>query len=99
VAARAAFAIFLLQQQGIDHLILEKNRIAHAWRAERWDSFCLVTPNRQCVLPGFSYAGEYGGKDPHGFMLRDEIVAFLETYARREPARARRCRRNARGPA
>jgi putative flavoprotein involved in K+ transport len=74
---------FLLQQQGIDHLILEKNRIAHAWRAERWDSFCLVTPNRQCVLPGFSYAGEYGGKDPHGFMLRDEIVAFLETYARR----------------
>ncbi|NOW47745.1 putative flavoprotein involved in K+ transport [Novosphingobium sp. SG751A] len=73
---------FLLQQQGIEHLILEKHRIAHAWRSERWDSFCLVTPNRQCRLPGFSYVGEYGGKDPHGFMLKHEIVDFLEAYAR-----------------
>lgn len=73
---------YLLREQGIEHLILEKNRIAHSWRAERWDSFSLVTPNRQCRLPGFSYAKEYGGADPHGFMLRDEIVAFLEAYAK-----------------
>lgn len=72
---------YLLREQGVDHLILEKNRIAHSWRAERWDSFCLVTPNRQCRLPGFSYDKEYGGTDPHGFMLKDEIVAFLEAYA------------------
>lgn len=73
---------YLLKQQGIDHLILEKNRIGHSWRTERWDSFCLVTPNRQCRLPGFTYDGEYGGTDPHGFMLKDEIVGFLEAYAR-----------------
>lgn len=72
---------YLLQQQGVEHLILEKNRIAHSWRSERWDSFCLVTPNRQCRLPGFSYGDEYGGSDPHGFMLKDEIVQFLERYA------------------
>lgn len=72
---------YLLKEQGIDHLILEKNRIGHSWRAERWDSFCLVTPNRQCRLPGFSYDSEYGGTDPHGFMLKDEIVTFLERYA------------------
>lgn len=72
---------YCLRQQGIDHLILEKNRIGHSWRAERWDSFCLVTPNRQCRLPGFSYDKEYGGTDAHGFMLKDEIVRFLEAYA------------------
>lgn len=72
---------YLLKEQGIEHLILEKNRVGHSWRAERWDSFCLVTPNRQCRLPGFAYDGEYGGTDPHGFMLKDEIVAFLDSYA------------------
>ncbi len=71
----------LLKEQGIEHLILEKNRIGHSWRAERWDSFCLVTPNRQCRLPGFAYDTEYGGTDPHGFMLRQQIVQFLEAYA------------------
>ncbi len=74
---------YLLKQQDIEHLILEKHRIGHSWRAERWDSFCLVTQNRQCRLPGFSYAGEYGGTDPLGFMVKDEIIAFLEAYAAR----------------
>jgi putative flavoprotein involved in K+ transport len=67
-----------LRQNGIDHVILEKNRIAHAWRTQRWDAFCLVTPNWQCQLPGFPYCGD----DPKGFMLRDDIVAYIEAYAR-----------------
>jgi putative flavoprotein involved in K+ transport len=67
-----------LQQNGIDHVVLEKNRIAHAWRTQRWDAFCLVTPNWQCQLPGFSYPGD----DPKGFMPRDEIVGYIEAYAR-----------------
>jgi len=74
---------YLLGQQGIDHLIIEKNRIGHSWRSERWDSFCLVTPNRHCRLPGYDYAVEHGGTDPHGFMVKDEIVAFIEAYAER----------------
>jgi putative flavoprotein involved in K+ transport len=67
-----------LRQNGIDHVILEKNRIAHAWRTQRWDAFCLVTPNWQCQLPGFPYCGD----DPKGFMLRDDIVAYIEAYAK-----------------
>lgn len=67
----------LLGQSGIDHVVFEKNRIGHAWAKERWDSFCLVTPNWQCRLPGYRYAGD----DPHGFMLRDDIVAFIADYA------------------
>lgn len=62
---------------GIDHLVLERDRIGEAWRSKRWDSFCLVTPNWQCALPGFAYDGD----DPHGFMVRDEIVRYLERYA------------------
>ena len=67
-----------LRRRGIAHVILEKNRIAHAWRSQRWDSFCLVTPNWQCRLPDFPY----DGPDPHGFMPRDEIVAYVEAFAR-----------------
>ncbi|WP_035692489.1 MSMEG_0569 family flavin-dependent oxidoreductase [Azospirillum halopraeferens] len=68
-----------LKALGIDHVIFEKNRIGHSWREDRWDSFCLVTPNWQCRLPDFPYAGP----DPKGFMLKDEIVAYIEAFARR----------------
>jgi putative flavoprotein involved in K+ transport len=74
---QAGLAIsWYLTQSGIDHVIFEKQRAGHAWRAERWDTFCLVTPNWQCQLPGFPYRGP----DPDGFMLRDQIVSYLDDY-------------------
>jgi len=90
---------YYLKQEGIDHLVLEKNRIGHAWRNERWDSFCLVTPNWQCTLPGFAYQGD----DPYGFMKKDEIVNYLEQFVAsfapptREGVAATRLQRNAAG--
>lgn len=78
-AGQAGLSIsYYLTTRGIAHVVYEKNTIAHAWRTQRWDSFCLVTPNWQCDLPGFPYAGN----DPNGFMLKDEIVAYVEGYAR-----------------
>lgn len=72
-----------LQQRGIDHLVLEKHRAMHSWRTQRWDNFCLVTPNWQCKLPGH----EYAGPDPHGFMKKDEISAYLDGFlAKVKPA-------------
>lgn len=68
-----------LKRLGVDHVVFEKNRIGHSWRQDRWDSFCLVTPNWQCRLPDFPYAGD----DPNGFMLKDEIVAYVEAFANR----------------
>jgi putative flavoprotein involved in K+ transport len=68
---------YCLKQLGIEHIIFEKHQIAHAWRTKRWDSFCLVTPNWQCALPGYAYAGD----DPNGFMPRDEIVDYIQAYA------------------
>jgi putative flavoprotein involved in K+ transport len=69
---------YCLKERGIDHLVFEKHRLAEAWRNKRWDTFCLVTPNWQCQLPGF----DYPGNDPHGFMAKGEIVQYLEAYAR-----------------
>jgi putative flavoprotein involved in K+ transport len=66
-----------LKDDGVDHVVLERDRVAHAWRDERWDSFCLVTPNWQCRLPDFPY----NGSDPEGFMRKDEIVDYIEAFA------------------
>ena len=76
---QAGLAIsYCLKNRGIDHLILEKNYIGYAWQEKRWDTFCLVTPNWQCTLPGYHYPG----KDPDGFMEKEDIVAYLRDYAK-----------------
>ena len=69
---------YCLKEKGVAHLVFEKHRMAEAWRSKRWDSFCLVTPNWQCALPGFDYAGN----DPKGFMVKEQIVEYIEAYAR-----------------
>jgi putative flavoprotein involved in K+ transport len=66
----------VLKQRGLDHIIFEKHTAMHVWRDSRWDSFTLVTPNWQCDLPGHPYAGS----DPHGFMKKDEIIAYLSGF-------------------
>jgi putative flavoprotein involved in K+ transport len=65
-----------LTKAGIEHVVLERGRTGQTWR-DRWDSFCLVTPNWTVQLPD----GHYDGPDPDGFMPRDEIVGYLERYA------------------
>jgi len=69
---------YYLKQRNLDHLIFEKHQVAHSWQDKRWDSFCLVTPNWQCQLPGFPYQGD----DPHGFMVKSEIVNYVRAYAK-----------------
>lgn len=66
---------------GIDSVVLERARVGQTWR-DRWDSFCLVTPNWSTQLPGRPYAGA----DRDGFMPRGEVVEYLEHYAEALPA-------------
>jgi putative flavoprotein involved in K+ transport len=66
-----------LTDRGIDHVILERGRVAERWRTERWDSLTLLTPNWQSRLPGFRYEGP----DPDGYMSMPEVIGFLERYA------------------
>jgi putative flavoprotein involved in K+ transport len=65
-----------LTELDVEHVVLERGRVGQTWR-DRWDSFCLVTPNWTVQLPGYAY----DGSDPDGFMPRDEIVVYLERYA------------------
>lgn len=65
-----------LVRAGVDHVVVERESAAHDWADRRWDAFTLVTPNWQCQLPGYPYAGD----DPDGFMARDEVVAWLRAY-------------------
>jgi putative flavoprotein involved in K+ transport len=91
---------YWLLRRGIEHIVLEAGLAGHEWRDRRWDTFCLVTPNWQCRLPGFPFQGP----DPDGFMARDEIAAYLDEYVRsydfplKEHTRATRLVREDRGP-
>lgn len=71
-----------LQQEGIDHLVLEMHSVTHTWRNQRWDAFSLVTPNWQCALPGYTYVDDFKGADPHGFMKKDEINQYLAGFVK-----------------
>jgi putative flavoprotein involved in K+ transport len=74
---QAGLAIsYYLAQQGREHVVLEKDRPGESWRSRKWDSFTLVTPNRQMKLPGFAYDGDA----PGGFLKRDEVVDYIDDY-------------------
>jgi putative flavoprotein involved in K+ transport len=67
----------LLAQQGRRFTILEAaSEPAAAWRG-RWDSLKLFTPVRYDSLPGRAFPG-----DPDSYPTRDQVIAYLEDYAR-----------------
>lgn len=68
---------YCLKVRNIEHILFEKNCVAHAWEKLRWDTFCLVTPNWQCQLPGYPYSAS----DPDGFMEKTDIVRYIRSYA------------------
>jgi putative flavoprotein involved in K+ transport len=67
-----------LRDHVIEHVVLERGRVAERWRSERWDSLRLLTPNWQSRLPGYRYAGG----EPDSYMTMPEVVNYLEGYAR-----------------
>jgi len=67
----------VLTWHGVEHVVLERGRVAERWRSERWESLRLLTPNWLGRLPGAHYLGD----DPDGFMRASELAARLERYA------------------
>ncbi|MDZ7799704.1 MAG: NAD(P)/FAD-dependent oxidoreductase [Trueperaceae bacterium] len=72
-------ASHFLGRAGREHLVLERDRVGERWRSGVWDSFTLVTPNWTLRLPEFAYDGD----DPDGFLGKDDVVAYLEAFARK----------------
>ena len=66
-----------LTARSVDHVVLERAQVANSWRAQRWDSLRLLTPNWMTRLPGFGYPGG----DPDGYLSAGEVAALLDTYA------------------
>ena len=61
---------------GIDHVLLERGRIAESWLSQRWNSLRLITPNWLNRLPGMLGPGT----DPGGFMPARELAFRLGAY-------------------
>jgi putative flavoprotein involved in K+ transport len=66
-----------LSDVGIEHVVLERGKVAERWRRQSWDSLHLLTPNWMTRLPGF----QYDGNERDGFMPAPALVTFLERYA------------------
>lgn len=67
-----------LRDRDVEHVVLERGRLAERWRSERWDSLRLLTPNWQSRLPGYRYQGG----EPDAYMTMPEVVEYLAGYAR-----------------
>lgn len=78
-AGQAGLAVsYFLMESEVRHVVLERGAIGESWRSQRWDSFCLNTPNWANGLPGM----EFDDTAPNGFGHRDEVVSYFERYVR-----------------
>ncbi|MGC5702599.1 NAD(P)-binding domain-containing protein [Pseudomonas sp. NFXW11] len=66
-----------LSKLGVPHLVLERSRIAEAWRSGRWDSLVANGPAWHDRFPGREFAT---GAD--AFPAKDEVADYFEAYAR-----------------
>jgi putative flavoprotein involved in K+ transport len=65
-----------LRLRGIEHLVLEQERIGETWRTQRWDAFALNSPAWMNGLPA-----DIEPADPDAFPSAQQFVAGLERYA------------------
>lgn len=68
-----------LSKLGVPHLVLERNRIAEAWRTGRWDSLVANGPAWHDRFPGL----EFDDLDADAFAAKDRVAAYFETYAKK----------------
>lgn len=73
-----------LSQLGVEHLVLERQRIAQAWRTGRWDSLVANGPAWHDRFPGLQFKG-----DRDGFPGKDEVADYFEDYVRQIKAPVR----------
>ncbi|TMF94506.1 MAG: FAD-dependent oxidoreductase, partial [Chloroflexi bacterium] len=67
-----------LSRRGIDFTIVDAHeRVGDAWR-RRWDSLRLFTPARLDALPGMPFPARASA-----LPTKDEMAAYLESYAQR----------------
>ena len=66
-----------LTRHGIDHLVLEQDRVAESWRTRRWDSLVANGPAWHDCFPGMTFPTS----GPEAFPPKDEVAQALAGFA------------------
>lgn len=66
-----------LSKLGVPHLVLERSRIAEAWRTGRWDSLVANGPAWHDRFPGLEF-----DTPADAFPAKDQVADYFEAYAR-----------------
>ncbi len=66
-----------LGKHGVPFLVLEKSRIAEAWRTARWDALVTNGPVWHDRFPNL----EFKGNAPDEFVSKDRVADYIEEYA------------------
>lgn len=66
-----------LSKLGVEHLVLERNRIAEAWRTGRWDSLVANGPAWHDRFPNLEF-----DLDPDAFAPKEQVADYFVEYAR-----------------
>ncbi|MCX2688775.1 NAD(P)/FAD-dependent oxidoreductase [Pseudomonas sp. DCB_AW] len=67
-----------LNKLGVPHLVLERKRIAEAWRTGRWDSLVANGPVWHDRFPGLVF-----NLDADAFAGKDQVADYFEQYVRK----------------
>lgn len=65
-----------LGAHGIQHVVLERSRVAERWRSERWDSLVANGPAWHDRFPSREF-----DLDPDAFASKDQVSDYLAAYA------------------
>jgi len=74
-----------LSGTGVQHLVLERSRIAERWRSERWDSLVANGPAWHDRFPGM----EFPDVGPDEFASKDQVADYFVAYAEKIDAPVR----------
>lgn len=70
-----------LSRNGVEHLVLERGRIAERWRSKRWDSLVANGPAWHDRFPNMRFPG-----DPDSFVPKEQVADYFADYARMHDA-------------
>ena len=68
-----------LRDFGIDHLVIEKERVAERWRSARWDSLVMNGPAWHDRFPAMNFDDCH----PDSFPGKEAVVTYFENFAKK----------------
>ncbi len=65
-----------LRRHGIEHVVLERGRVAERWRSQRWDSLVTNGPVWHDRFPHL----EFAGLGPNEFATKEQVADYFVEY-------------------